>query len=241
MPMCLVHSGIHEVNLFWTFCEFGLAKIWEMCRNITLKTFKNVTKIFATCFWWVWRLFQNQWSTPMSKDHVHRNTKLWYHIFCDGFEAFLVSKMEPIPIFSLTKKLRFFKFFPNSYFFPCQKSSEMTSKHGFSSLVKVVNCRIFFGHFLAAVLEKIIFVFFLWRFFEFSKKTISPLRILFKPRVHEFCIFENMAAWVFDLGRPPCFWFFQFRVFHAKLKFSVGMIPEFPAMLYWTKSNVQGL
>ena len=194
MQTCLVYCSIHDFNLFWTFCAIGLTKIREIYRNIVRKAYKKVTKDFTTIFWWVRRLCPSQCRTPMSKDHLHRNTKLWYHIFGDGFETFLVSWMEHIQIFDLTKKFRFFQFFANSYFFPRQKCNEMTTKHGSSSLVLVTNCGIFFAHLFAAILEKIIFVFFFWQFSHFSKKTISPLKILFLQRVDEFCIFENIAA-----------------------------------------------
>ena len=47
--------------------------------------------------------------------------------------------------------------------------------------------------------------------------------ILNKKNGDEFCIFENIAAQVFDLGSPLGFYFFDILIFYTKLKFQMGL------------------
>ena len=67
------------------------------------------------------------------------------------------------------------------------------------------------------------FQFNLCRDLRFSKKTLCPLTISILEKFWHFCILKNITTWGIEFASWWCFWIFDFCIFYAKMKLSMGI------------------
>ena len=98
----------------------------------------------------------------------------------------------------------------------------MTPNHGSSWLVKGTDCRIFFAHFYAANLEKIIFVFFFWSFQCFSKKNNFSIENFIYSKGWWNLHFWKHSGLGNQFGKAAMFLVFSISCFLCKIKIFSG-------------------